>query len=143
MQYSLDYYKRRKRITQNQIIERKQINKNLQNQIDEFQAAYDKLGRIKKSNTYNADWVRNNSKKSKIAPNVQWRGKSKDKFDDIIDDNVKSCAKKFYQSIDDMQDEIGREIAKKKGEKQSGIAVLDGLNKTLNWLGGVIKNWTN
>ena len=143
MQYSLDYYKRRKRITQNQIIERKQINKNLQNQIDELQAAYDKLGRIKKSNTYNADWVRNNSKKSKSAPNVQWRGKSKDKFDDIIDDNVKSCAKKFYQSIDDMQDEIGREIAKKKGEKQSGIAVLDGLNKTLNWLGGVIKNWTN
>ena len=143
LEYSLDYYKSRKRQTEREINSRRAQNQRIQNEIDELEAAYRKLGAIKRTNYNNADSVRDSSKASKITNNVQWRGKTKNQFDDFLNNQLKNAGKSFYDSIDKMQDEIGTAIANKKGQLSTGIGILDKLNKTWNWLGGVIRNWTN
>ena len=102
-----------------------------------------KLGKIKRTNANNADAVRDNAKLSKVAGNVQWRGKSKKQFDDVMKNQVPSAAREFFNSIDAMQDEVGRALDRKRGEYDTGSQILNGLNRTLNNLAGIIRNWVN
>lgn len=143
MAYSLDYYKYQKRQTENQIRARRQKNAVIQQEINQLQNAYNKLGKIKKDNLNNALLVKNNSKLSKVAGNVQWRGNSKKQFDDVMKNQVSNAAKDFYSSIDAMQDEIGRALDRKRGEYDTGSQILNGLNRTWNNLSGIIRNWVN
>ena len=143
MANTLDQYQRQRRQTENQIRERTSKNEALKREIDRLQKAYDQMGNIKKNNDVNASLVKSRAKGSYVAGNVAWRGQSKKEFDNIMKDQVEKEAKKFYKSIDDMQDEIGSALSRKKGEFNTGNSILNGLVKTWNYVNGVIRNWTN
>lgn len=143
MAYTLDYYKNKKRQTENQIRDRRAQNARIQQEITQLENAYNKLGKIKRTNANNANAVRDNAKLSKVAGNVQWRGKSKKQFDDVMKNQVPSAAREFFNSIDAMQDEVGRALDRKRGEYDTGSQILNGLNRTLNNLAGIIRNWVN
>lgn len=143
MAKSLDDYKSEKRSLENQIYYRRIKNNRIQGEISRLEAAYNKLGDIKKNNPDNAKKVKDNSKLKKVADNVEWRGKYKKQFDNAMNDRVSSAAKDFYDSIDEIQDEIGRALSDKKGEYDTGSQVLNGLNRAWNNVAGIIRNWVN
>lgn len=143
MAYTLEYYKSRRRYVSAQIAARKFSNARIEQDIRALENAYNQLGKIKRSNAQNAQSVKDNAKLSKIAGDVQWRGHSKKEFDSVIKDQVSGSARDFYSSIDAMQDEVGRALDRKRGEYDSGSLILNGLNKTLNNITGIIRNWVN
>lgn len=143
MAKTLDDYKSEKRSLENQISARKSKNKKISGEISRLQTAYDKLGKIKKENFDNADKVKTNIKLNKVAGNVAWRGKYKDQFDNAIKDRAVPSAKDFYESIDEIQDEIGTALSRKKGEYETGSSILNGLNRSWNNVVGIIRNWVN
>ncbi len=140
MAYSLDYYKKQEKKVMAQIQREKKSNKKLDDEIDELQRAYDKLGKIKRNH---AQSVKDMAKLDKIAGDAKWRGHEKNKFDDTVNDHVKKDAKRFYESIDAIQDEIGKAIDKKKGQKYNKLGVISNLNKTLINIRGSIRNLFN
>lgn len=143
MAYTLEYYKSRQRAVSAQIAARKSSNARIEQDIRALETAYNQLGKIKRSNASNAQEVKDNAKLSKVAGNVQWRGNSKKKFDSVMNDRVSNSARDFYNSIDAMQDEVGRALDRKRGEYDSGSSILNGLNKTFNNIAGIIRNWVN
>lgn len=143
MAYSLDYYKRSLRNKQNELNTRKAKNKKLKGEIERLEAAYEKLKRIKDNASPDAEYVKKQVKINKLAPDVAWRGKSKKDFDKIIDNEAEKAAKDFYKSIDRMLDQVGSELSRKRGSYDTGIGAVNALNKSINWLSGVIRNWTN
>lgn len=143
MAKSLDDYKSEKRSLEIQISNRRTQNARISEEISRLQVAYDKMGKIKRDNAENADKVRDNTKLNKVAGNVQWRGKYKDQFDNAMKDRATSAAKDFFDSIDAMQDEIGRALDRKRGEYDTGSSILNGLNRAWNNVAGIIRNWVN
>lgn len=143
MAHTLNYYKSRQRYISAQISSRKAKNAKIQRDIRELESAYEQLGKIKRSNLQNAQTVRDQAKLSKVAGDVEWRGNYKKQFDSIMNDRVSRAARDFYNSIDAMQDEVGRALDRKRGEYDSGSLILNGLNKTLNNITGIIRNWVN
>ena len=143
MAKSLDDYKSEKRSLEIQISNRRSQNARISGEISRLQAAYDKMGKIKRDNLDNADKVKDNTKLNKVAGNVQWRGKYKDQFDNAMKDRATPAAKDFFDSIDAMQDEIGRALDRKRGEYNTGSSILNGLNRAWNNVAGIIRNWVN
>lgn len=143
MSKSLDDYKSEKRKLEIRISNRRKQNAKISREISRLQAAYEKMGRIKRENFDNANKVKDNTKLNKVAGNVQWRGKYKDQFDNAIKDRATPAAKDFFNSIDAMQDEIGRALDKKRGEYNTGSSILNGLNRAWNNVSGIIRNWVN
>lgn len=143
MAKTLDDYKWEKRNLEAQISSQKAKNKRIAGEIKRLETAYNKLGDIKRNNYNNADKVRNSIKLSKVANNVEWRGKYKDQFDNAIKDRATPAAKDFFNSIDDMQDEVGRALSRKRGEWNTGSSILNGLNRAWNNVSGIIRNWVN
>ncbi|MBE5872845.1 MAG: DUF5082 domain-containing protein [Lachnospiraceae bacterium] len=143
MAKSLDDYKSEKKSLENQISSRKSKNARISREIARLEDAYNKMGKIKRNNDNNADKVRDNTKLNKVAGNVEWRGKYKDQFDNAMKDRATPAAKDFFDSIDAMQDEIGRALDKKRGEYNTGSSILNGLNKAWNNVSGIIRNWVN
>lgn len=127
----------------NDIYNRRQRNNALQAEINELQKAYDKLGNIKKNNQNNANRIKNEAKLNKLAGGVAWKGQSKKDFDNVVNNEVKNAVNEFYNSIDRMQDEIGRIIGQKKGELDSGIGAINWLNRRYNDVYWQIRNWGN
>lgn len=143
MAKQLSYYQQRRTALEKQIRSIKKKNQKISAEIDRLEEAYNKLGKIKRDNEHNADKVRDMTKLKKVAGDVKWRGKNKNDFDDIMDDKASPAAKDFFRSIDEMHDEVGKALYKKKGELQSGSTTLNVLNKTYQNVKGIIKNWTN
>ncbi len=143
MAYDLDYYKRQLRYKRQEIEKQRRKNGQIKEQISKLEWAYQRLANIKKNDNPNAEWVKSDSKLKYIAPNVQWRGNAKNKFDEKVKGDVKKTAKDFYKSIDQMQDEVGRALAKKRGELDSGSWLVNSLNRSIQWLDSTIRNWTN
>ncbi len=143
MAKTLNDYRREKSNLQNQIYSQKQKNKKIADEISRLEAAYNKLGNIKRNNFDNADKVRDNTKLKKVADDVEWRGKYKNQFDNAMKDRATPAAKDFFNSIDAMHDEIGRALSNKRGEYDTGSALLNGLNRSLNRVSGIIRNWFN
>lgn len=143
MGHTLEYYKSQKLRTEIQIRDRQNSNARIQQEIKQLENAYNKLGRIKRSNQQNAQSVKDNAKLAKVAGNVQWRGNSKKQFDDVMKNQVTSASREFFNSIDAMHDEVGRALDRKRGEYDTGSLILNGLNRTLNNLTGIIRNWVN
>ncbi len=143
MEKTLDDYKREKRSLENQIAYRKKKNQNISAQIERLEKAYEKVGKIKRDNYNNADKVRDNSKLKNVACNVQWRGKYKNQFDMSVEDFVYPASKDFFDSIDAIHDEIGKALANKRSEYDTGSAILNGLNKAWNSVSSTIRNWFN
>lgn len=127
----------------NDIHYRRQKNNTLRAEINELQKAYDKIGNIKKNNQNNANRIKNEVKLSKIAGGVAWKGQAKKEFDNIINNEVKNAANEFYNSIDRIQDEIGRILRQKKGEYDTGVGALNWLNRSYNNVYWQIRNWVN
>lgn len=143
MAKTLDDYKREQRDLERKIATRKSNNARISGEIKRLEAAYKKLGNIKSHNADNADKVRNDAKLNKVAGGVEWKGDSKNLFDDVMTYNVLPAAKDFYKSIDDIHDEIGRALDRKRGEYDTGIGILNGLNRSWNNVVGIIRNWVN
>lgn len=143
MAKTLSDYKREKRELEAKISSQKAKNKRIEGEINRLQTAYNKLGDIKRNNYNNADKVRDNIKLSKVANNVEWRGKHKDQFDNAIKDRATPAAKDFFNSIDAMQDEVGRALSSKRGEWDTGSSILNSLNRAWNNVAGIIRNWVN
>lgn len=143
MAYTLDYYKRQLRAKNTEIANRKAKNRKIKQEVDRLQRAYDKLMAVKRRNTPDAEFIKQQVKVDKLAPNVKWRGKYKNDFDNLVKNDAKDAAKEFFDSIDKMLDQVGKELYKKKGSYDTGIASLNALNKGKNWLEGVIRNWVN
>ena len=143
MAKSLDDYKAEESSLVRQISSRKKKNKKIKEEIDRLKDAYEKLGRIKRKNAENADLVRDKTKLNKVAKKVAWRGEYKDRFDYSMKYCATPAAKDFFESIDDMQDEIGKALDKKQAEYDSGIGILNGLNKAWQAVSGTIRNWGN
>lgn len=143
MAKTLDDYRSEKRRLEIQIANRRRQNERISGEIARLESAYKKMGKIKRDNADNADKVRDNSKLNKVAGNVEWRGKYKDQFDNAMKDRVTPSAKDFFNSIDDMQDEIGRALDRKRGEYNTGSSILNGLNRAWNNVSGIIRNWFN
>lgn len=143
MEKTLDDYKWEKRNLESQISSRRARNNVIAGQISRLETAYNKLGNIKRHNPDNADKVRDNTKLNKVANDVEWRGKYKDQFDNAMKDRASPSAKDFFDSIDEMQDEIGRALSSKRGEYDTGSAILNGLNRAWNNVSGIIRNWLN
>ena len=143
MAKSLEDYKSEKRSLERQIADRRRQNARISGEIQRLEAAYDKMGRIKLSNYDNADKVRDLTRLDKVAGNVKWRGNYKDQFDNVIKDWAVPAAKDFFNSIDEMQDEIGRALDRKRGEYNTGSAILNGLNRAWNDVSGIVRNWFN
>lgn len=143
MAYTLEYYKRKKIKVENEIRNIRSKNQNTMQEIERLKEAYDKLGKIKRYNEQSAQQVREKSTLSNIAGDVQWRGRSKKQFDGTVKSDIKREAKTFYNSIDDIQDEIGRALDQKRGELNSGSITLNSLNKLNYKIYGIIRNWIN
>ncbi len=143
MAYTLDYYKRQLRAKNTEIANRKAKNKKIKQEVDRLQRAYDKLMAVKRRNTPDAEFIKQQVKVDKLAPNVKWRGKYKNDFDNLVKNDAKDAAKEFFDSIDKMLDQVSKELYKKKGSYDTGIAALNALNRGKNWLEGVIRNWVN
>ncbi len=143
MAKSLEDYKSEKRSLERQIANRRNQNARISGEIRRLEAAYDKMGKIKRSNYDNADKVRDNTKLDKVAGNVKWRGKYKDQFDNAMKDRATPAAKDFFNSIDEIQDEIGRALDRKRGEYNTGSSILNGLNRAWNDVSGIVRNWFN
>lgn len=143
MAYSLSDYKRMLRNKKAEITNRKNKNQKLSKEIERLEEAYDKLKKIKKDYSPSASSVRSQVKIDKLAPDVAWRGKSKNKFDSYIKDDAKDAAKSFYKSIDTMLDQVSTKLSEKRGSYDTGIGILNSLNKSRTWLEGVIRNWVN
>lgn len=143
MAYTLDYYKRRLQEKNSEISARKRKNQKIKVEVDRLQCAYNKLLAIKRRNSPDAEFIKQQVKVDKLAPSVAWRGNSKKTFDNIINNDAKDVAKDFYNSIDRMLDQVGTELHRKKGSYDSGISALNALNKGKNWLESVIRNWVN
>ena len=143
MAKSLDDYKTEQKSLQRKISSRKEKNKKLSGEIERLKDAYEKLGKIKRKNTENADLVRDKTKLNKVAKNVAWRGEYKDRFDYSMKYCATPAAKDFFDSIDDMQDEIGKALDRKQAEYDYGIGILNGLNKAWEAVTGTIRNWVN
>lgn len=143
MAKTLDDYKLEKRNLEAQISSQKAKNKIIGEEIRRLETAYNKLGNIKRNNENNADKVRDNTTLGKVADNVEWRGKYKDQFDNAMKDRATPSAKEFFNSIDDIHDEIGRALSRKRGELETGSIILNSLNRTWNNVVGIIRNWVN
>lgn len=143
MAYSLDDYKRFLRNKKNEIVNRREKNKKIKQEIDRLQKAYDDLMDIKRQSYPDAEYIKGQVKVNKLAPNVQWRGKAKNDFDKIVNNSAKDAAKSFFNSIDDMLDDVGTALYRKRGEYDTGISILNGLNSSKQWLEGIIRNWVN
>lgn len=143
MAKTLDDYRWEKSSLEEKIRARKSKNAIISSEISRLETAYNKLGNIKHHNLYNADKVRDDTKLKKVAKDVAWRGKYKDQFDNAMKDRATPAAKDFFESIDEMHDEIGRALDAKRGEYKTGSIVLDGLNKAWNNVAGIIRNWVN
>ncbi len=143
MAKSLDDYKCEKRNLENQIYSQRKKNEKISGEIQRLEDAYKKLGKIKRDNAQNADKVRDNVKLKNVANDVAWRGQYKNQFDDVMNDYVKKAGKDFFNSIDEIQDEIGRALDQKRGEYDTGSRVLNGLNRAWNNVAGIIRNWVN
>ena len=143
MAYSLEYYKRKLQIQNSEIRNRKRKNQIIKQQVDELQRAYDKMKTIKSYAMPNANQIKKDVKLDSIAPGVAWRGHYKKSFDNVVKNDVKRASNDFYKSIDTMLDQIGTALSRKKGEYDTGIGALNALNRSKNWLEGVIRNWTN
>lgn len=143
MAKTLDDYKLEKRNLEAQISSQKAKNKIIGEEIRRLETAYNKLGNIKRNNENNADKVRDNTTLGKVADNVEWRGKYKDQFDNAMKDRATPSAKEFFNSIDDIHDEIGRALSRKRGELETGSIILNRLNRTWNNVVGIIRNWVN
>lgn len=143
MDKTLDDYKAEKRSLEIQISNQRSKNERISGEISRLETAYNKMGKIKRDNANNAAKVRDNTKLNKVAGSVEWRGKYKDQFDNAIKDRASPAAKDFFDSIDDMQDEIGRALDRKRGEYDTGSSVLNGLNRAWNNVSGIIRNWFN
>lgn len=143
MAKTLDDYRSEKRRLEIQISNQRSKNARISGEIARLESAYKKMGKIKRDNADNADKVRDNSKLNKVAGNVEWRGKYKDQFDNAMKDRVAPSAKDFFNSIDEMQDEIGRALDRKRGEYNTGSSILNGLNRAWNNVSGIIRNWFN
>lgn len=141
MAYTLDYYKNWLQNTIAEINERKRKNSQILEDVELLERAYNTIGNLKRYNSVNAKDVQKNA--TKVASNVAWRSKAKNDFDGILDDSVKSAAKEFYNSIDDMHDELSQAIAQKRGELDSGSFIINSLNKSKEWIEGVIRGWVN
>ena len=143
MAYTLEYYKRKKIKVENEIRNIRSKNQNTMQEIERLKEAYDKLGKIKRYNEQNAQQVLEKAKYSNLISDAQWRGRSKKEFKSETKNGVSKSARKFYNSIDDVQDEIGRALDQKRGELNSGSITLNSLNKLNNKIYGIIRNWTN
>lgn len=143
MEQNIDYYKYQRKQVQNRINDREARNAAIQRDIERLEAAYNKMSNIKRNNAQNALLVKSRSKLSYVAGNVKWRGKSKADFDNIMNRQVSNAAQAFYKSIDQMLDEIGTALYRKKSEYDTGCAALNTLIKSWNYFNGVIRNWTN
>ena len=143
MAKTLDDYKAEKRSLEIQIANRKKQNERISGEISRLETAYNKMGKIKRDNAYNADKVRDNTKLNKVAGDVEWRGNYKDQFDKTMKDRATPAAKEFFDSIDDMHDEIGKALDRKRGEYDTGFSILNGLNRSWNNVTGIIRNWFN
>lgn len=143
MAKTLDDYKLEKRNLEAQISSQKAKNKKIGEEIRRLETAYNKLGDIKRNNENNADKVRANTTLDKVANNVEWRGKYKDQFDNAMKDRATPSAKEFFNSIDDIHDEIGRALSRKRGDLETGSSFLNSLNRTWNNVVGIIRNWVN
>lgn len=143
MAKSVDDYKAEQRRLENKIYNQKRHNEKIAREIARLEDAYNKLGKIKRDNTYNADLVRDKTNLKQVAGNVKWKGNHKNQFDYEMKWVTTSAAKDFFNSIDEMQDEIGRALAKKRGEHDYGVGILNGLNRAWNSVVMTIRNWTN
>lgn len=143
MAKTLSDYKTEQTRLESQIASQRAKNNRIAGEINRLETAYNKLGNIKRNNASNAEQVRDNTKLNKVAGNVEWRGKYKDQFDNAIKDRATPAAKDFFDSIDEMQDEIGRALDRKRGEYNTGSSILNGLNRAWNNVAGIIRNWVN
>lgn len=143
MEYTLDYYKNKRWQTERQINDQKSKNASIQQQIEQLEAAYDQLGNIKRFNQQNAQAVIDKAKLSKVADGVEWRGDFKKQFDSVMNNQVSQAARDFYNSIDEIHDEIGTALDRKRGEYDTGSQILNGLNRSWNYFTGIIRNWVN
>ena len=139
MGYSLSYYQNRKTKVKNQIIERKKKNEDLKKDIQKLQKSYDALKIVKK----NAQALERKLLLQNCAGNLQWRGKGKSDFDKKVDKDVKKRAKEFTKSIDNMMDAINKEKSRRQGQYDTGLSLLNSLNRTYRWLVSTIKNLNN
>lgn len=143
MAYSLAYYQQSLRNKRRELENRKAKNKKLAGEIERLENAYNKLKKIKKDASPDAEYIKKQVKVDKLAPNVAWRGKAKNDFDWIIDKDAKSAANEFYDKIDEMLDAVNTALSQKKGSYDTGLGVVNSLNRSISWLSGVIRNWTN
>lgn len=143
MAKTLDDYKSEQISLENQISSRRARNERIAGEVRRLETAYNALGDIKRNNINNADKVRDNTKLKKVADNVEWRGKYKDQFDNAMKDRATPSAKDFFDSIDDIHDEIGRALSSKRGEYDTGFSILNDLNRAWNNVTGIIRDWVN
>ena len=143
MAYTIDYWRRQKIIKEQQRRNQKSKNDRIKSEISELEKAYNKVAQLKNQANVSASTIRKKVKHDALAKDLKWRGKSKNDFDKKVKDGVKNAADKYYLSIDAVQDEIGRAIDSKRREYSTGIALLDGINRSLININGIIRNWFN
>lgn len=143
MGWTLDDYKRQLRQKQWEADNRRRTNQRIKNEVDALQRAYNEIGKIKRDYNDNAARVKKDASLKYVAPSVAWRGSMKNSFDNAMKGRVERGAKNFYDSIDRVHDQIGTALARKKGEYDTGVGILNGLNRSVSWLQGVIRNWVN
>lgn len=140
MEKTLEDYELEKSNLEKKISSRKAKNARISREIERLEIAYNKIKKIKDGN---AVVVKSEAKLNKVAGNVAWRGYSKNQFDSRMEDMVSPAAVEFYKSIDNILDEIGRALAKKRGEYDTGFSLFNELNKRFNEVVGTINNWFN
>lgn len=140
MANSLNYYKNQKISIQNKINQTRRKNQNISKEIERLRTAYNSVYALKH---HDADDFKKYLKLSNCGSGLEWRADCKDKFDDYIKNEIKESADSFYKQIDKLLDAISTEIGRKQGEYDSGIGLINSLNKSLSWVTSVIRNWTN
>ena len=143
MAKTLADYKAELKELERKITARREKNNKLAGEISRLETAYNKMGQIKRHNDNNADKVRDDTKLKKVAKDVEWKGKLKDQFDAVMDDSAPPAASDFFNSIDEMHDEIGRALSNKRSEYDTGSSILNGLNRSWNAVSSTIRNWIN
>lgn len=138
--YTLEYYKNRLNNVNRQILSRKKKNDSIRKDLEKLQKAYDNLKHIKNDQI---SPMQSKIKVKKCLGDLKWRGQRKNEFDNRMDDNLNEGFKNFKKSVDNMMDELNKEIRNKKNAIDTGSAIINGLKNTYNNISTTIKNWVN
>lgn len=137
---SLNDLKRQKQNLITEINRIKTKNNAIQKDVDRLKTAYDKLKKLKDND---ANALKKDLKRSVCIGELQWKSNVCNEFNRWMDENIKRNANDFYDSIDDMLDQLNKAISKKKSQKTTGLKSIDRLNKSYNDVCTAISNFFN